>query len=229
MRKAISICLLITLAALATFLATPVEATLKKSKHSTASLRDGDLIFQQSVSDLSTAIQMATHSKYSHCGILYKNEKGWQVFEAVQPVCLTPLEDWIARGANKHYVIKRLKNTGVLTPEALKKMKAYGETLQGRDYDIYFNWGDERIYCSELIWKIYRHGTGLEIGKLQKLREFDLSSKLVQQKLREHYGNAVPLDEPVISPVSVFNSDLLETVSKYVTRYSLLVSCEWVI
>lgn len=54
-------------------------------------LHEGDLIFHTSLSAQSQAIQLATHSPYSHCGILYRNGKEWQVFEAVQPVKLTPL------------------------------------------------------------------------------------------------------------------------------------------
>ena len=35
-------------------------------------IKDGDLIFQTSLSQQSKAIQLATKSKYSHCGIIYK-------------------------------------------------------------------------------------------------------------------------------------------------------------
>ena len=54
-------------------------------------LHEGDLIFHTSLSAQSQAIQLATHSPYSHCGLLYKTNGEWQVFEAVQPVKLTPL------------------------------------------------------------------------------------------------------------------------------------------
>lgn len=40
-------------------------------------LRDGDLIFHTSQSAQSQAIQLATHSPYSHCGIVYKNAGQW--------------------------------------------------------------------------------------------------------------------------------------------------------
>jgi hypothetical protein len=179
-----------------------------------SALRDGDLIFQTSLSSQSKAIQAATHSKYSHCGIVYKNGANYFVFEAVQPVRLTPLDHWLARGKDGHYVVKRLKNADqVLTPEALEKMKAAGKQLSGRNYDLTFEWDDERVYCSELIWKVYQRATGLEIGQLQKLREFDLSDPAVQQKMKERYGDQIPLDEPVISPAAMFDSDLLTTVT----------------
>ena len=177
-----------------------------------AELNNGDLIFQTSNSAQSQAIQLATKSKYSHCGIIYKEGEEYFVFEAIQPVKKTPLEDWISRGKDGHYVVKRLKDESVLTPAALRKMKDEGETLAGKDYDLYFEWSDERIYCSELIWKVYKEGAGVEIGKLQQLKDFDLSHPAVQQKLKERYGNNIPKHEKVISPAAMFESELLYTV-----------------
>ena len=176
-------------------------------------LRDGDLIFHTSLSAQSRAIQLATHSPYSHCGIVYKEDGRWQVFEAVQPVKLTPLADWVARGQGGHFVTKRLRDAdAVLTPAALSHLKAAGQPLLGHNYDLYFGWSDDRIYCSELIWKVYERGLGRRLGQLQHLRDFDLSNPAVQAKLRERYGNSLPLNETVISPVSIFNSPELVTV-----------------
>lgn len=85
-------------------------------------LKNGDLIFQTSLSGQSKAIQVATKSKYSHCGIIYKDGKKLYVFEAVQPVKRTPLDKWIARGQDGKYVIKRLINADQdLTSAAIKK------------------------------------------------------------------------------------------------------------
>lgn len=49
----------------------------------------------------------------------------------------------------------------------MKKMKKVGEKYIGKDYDLYFEWSDSRIYCSELVWKIYKESIGLEIGNLE--------------------------------------------------------------
>jgi len=176
-------------------------------------IRDGDLIFQTSLSSQSKAIQLATKSKYSHCGIIYKENGRYYVFEAIQPVTSTPLDKWIARGKDGHYVVKRLKNAGkILTPEVLAKMKREGEKFRGKDYDLAFEWSDERIYCSELIWKIYQRATGVEIGKLERLRDFDLTSEVVRKKIKERYGDKIPMDEFVISPAAIFGSEFLMTV-----------------
>jgi uncharacterized protein YycO len=176
-------------------------------------IKNGDLIFQTSLSGQSKAIQLATKSKYSHCGIVYRDKGQLYVFEAIQPVKITPLDKWIARGENEHYVIKRLKNADqILTAATLQKMKTEGDKFKGKDYDLTFEWSDDKIYCSELIWKIYQRATGIEIGKLEKLSDFDLTNEVVKKKMKERYGNSIPVDEKVISPASIFDSELLMKV-----------------
>lgn len=128
---------------------------------------------------------------------------------------LTPLNDWIARGKNGHFVVKRLRDTRVLTPAVLKRMRTTGDRYRGKNYDLYFEWNDDRIYCSELVWKIYKQGAGVEIGGLQKLREFDLSHEAVRAKMRERYGNRIPRNEPVISPAAMFDSPVLVEVTRH--------------
>jgi uncharacterized protein YycO len=175
--------------------------------------KNGDLIFQTSLSGQSKAIQLATKSKYSHCGLIYKDGNDFYVFEAVQPVKRTPLDKWIARGQDGKYVIKRLKNADqVLTPTTLTKMKQVGDQFKGKNYDLTFEWSDDKIYCSELIWKIYQRATGIEIGKLEKLSDFDLTNEAVKKKMKERYGDKIPTEEIVISPASIFDSELLTTV-----------------
>lgn len=177
------------------------------------SIREGDIIFQTSLSAQSKAIQLATQSKYSHCGIIFKDKNGYYVLEAISQVKRTPLAQWITRGQGKNFVVKRLKNADqVLNPVMLVKMKREGQQLTGKAYDLTFEWSDTQIYCSELIWKIYERSTGLRIGKLEKLRDFDLSNDIVKKKMKARYGNRVPMHETVISPVSIFNSKLLKTV-----------------
>jgi hypothetical protein len=127
---------------------------------------------------------------------------------------MTPLDDWIRRGKNGHFVVKRLRDHAALTPAVLKRMRAVGERYRGRDYDLYFEWSDARIYCSELVWKIYKQGASVEIGRLQALREFDLSEPAVRAKMRERYGNKIPRGEPVISPAAMFDSDRLIEVAR---------------
>jgi hypothetical protein len=178
-------------------------------------LRDCDIVFQVSRSGQSRAIQIATRSKYSHMGIVFFVDGRPMVLEATTPVRLTPWNLWVLKGVGGHVVVKRLKNAaGALTPGIVRKMRDLGFSWLGRKYDGRFEWTDDRLYCSELVWKLYRRAAGIEVGRLGTLADFDLSHPVVRKKLRERYGGTIPLAEPVIAPSAMFDSNLLTTVYK---------------
>jgi uncharacterized protein YycO len=177
--------------------------------------QNGDVIFHTSQSSQSLAIQKATKSQYSHMGIIFLKNGTPFVFEAVGPVKFTPLRDWVARGKGKHYVVKRLANAQeVIAQEAANRVVEVGKLFEGKPYDLYFEWSDDRMYCSELVWKLYKRALNIEIGTLQTMGEFDFSDPLVQEKIRERFGDSLPKEETVISPAAIFASNLLIEVHK---------------
>jgi hypothetical protein len=180
-----------------------------------ADVREGDIIFQASLSSQSIAVQRATGSPYSHMGIILFRDGKPYVLEAIGTVQYTPLKAWIARGDGGHFVIKRLKDADrVLTPAAMAKLRKVAATFAGKPYDPTFRWSDARIYCSELVWKIYDRGVGVRIGRLQRFRDFKLDDPAVQAKIRQRYGKAVPMNEKVISPGEMFSFNGLITVAE---------------
>lgn len=172
----------------------------------------GDIVFHTSTSRQSQAVQAATHSPYSHMGIVMVRQGKPVVLEAVQPVKYTPLAAWLGRGKGGHYVVKRLKSP--LDAAAGARLQADAARYLGKPYDLTFEWSDKRIYCSELVWKLYKSAAGIELAPLARLGSFDLSHPAVRAKLRERYGDRVPMDEPVIAPVAIFDSPLLVQVEK---------------
>lgn len=192
------------------FLLAFLPATLFAQSNANA-LAEGDIIFQSNISPQCQAIELATHSKYSHCGMLFKKGNEWYVWEAVQPVTQTRLQEWVLRG-DKHFVVKRLIKDSLITPGVITKMQEAGMKYMGKNYDSYFEWSDDRIYCSELVWKIYKETLNIEVGKLNPLRTYDLSHPLVKATLKERYGNKIPLEEKMVSPGDIFESPLLKTV-----------------
>ncbi|MFM7671389.1 MAG: YiiX family permuted papain-like enzyme [Bacteroidota bacterium] len=175
--------------------------------------RQGDIVFQVSRSGQGAAIQAATRSKYSHCGMLFQESGKFYVLEAVQPVKITSIEKWIKQGDDGHYVIKRLKEAEkVLTPAVIEEMKKEGKKMLGKNYDLTFRWSDDRIYCSELVWKIYQRTTGIELASLDSFRDFDLTGELTRMILKDRFGDKVPYDEKAISPGKLFESDRLRRV-----------------
>ena len=170
----------------------------------------GDVIFQTSNSSQSKAIQLATESQYSHCGMVVRTDGRLMVFEAVQPVKLTPINEFINRGTNG-YVVKRLKESyGTFPDKEQSELQTLISRYIGKDYDIYFNWSDEELYCSELVWKIYDEYLGIELCKPRPLSDYNLSHPLVKEQLKKRYGSNLPMDEPMVSPQDLFESKLLE-------------------
>ncbi|EGI4199747.1 peptidase, partial [Escherichia coli] len=93
----------------------------------------GDIIFQISRSSQSKAIQLATHSDYSHTGMLVIRNKKPYVFEAAGPVKYTPLKQWIAHGEDGKYIVRRVE--GGLNTEQQQKLAQTAKRYLGKPYD----------------------------------------------------------------------------------------------
>ena len=90
-------------------------------------------------------------------------------------------------------------------------MKDKGFSWIGKHYDFYFEWSDDRLYCSELVFKLYEE-LEIKLGEKKPLSSYDLSNPIVQYKLKERYGNNIPYDSEMISPGEIYNSEKLITV-----------------
>lgn len=214
-RKILAILALVVLPLLvfAGYKALPFGALKKAATPLT--VKEGDILFQESESAQCTAVKKATKSRYSHCGIVLKHHGKLEVFEAIQPVCYTPLEEWIERGNSGHVVIKRLRSYPQgLDSLVLRTMHNIAEDFEGKNYDIYFGWKDDRIYCSELVWKLYQRAMKTELGQLRTLKDFDLSSPEVRQIMTSRYGNNIPYLEQVIAPSDIYDCPLLYEVER---------------
>ncbi len=173
-------------------------------------LQQGDMVFQESRSSQSAALKAATGSRYTHVGLLEHRDDGWWVLEAVSPVKRTPLADWVARGVDGHAVFERLDPP--LEPAQRDAVLATAAGWLGRPYDLPFLWSDDALYCSELVWKAYRRGAGLELVPLRRHGDYQLTSPEVQAKIRERYPAGIPADEPVVAPSDLFGAPGLVVV-----------------
>ena len=195
--------------------AAAVLSALSMAAAAAPDFQTGDMVFQQSRSAQSLAIQQATRSPYSHMGMIVTRQGKPYVLEAAARVSYTPLSQWTAQGERGHYVVKRLRDTSLLTPQARDQLAKTGAEYVGKPYDLVFAWSDEQIYCSELVWKIYQRALGVKVGALAPLKSFDLASPAVRAKMQERYGKNIPWDEPIISPAAMYESDQLVTVGTF--------------
>jgi Permuted papain-like amidase enzyme, YaeF/YiiX, C92 family len=171
--------------------------------------REGDIVFQSLPrGDLVNAIEGITQSPFSHCGVVMKNTDGaWVVHESIGMVRETPLYLWIVRGRGARIDAWRTRDAALADPaKLLPALKHYA----GRPYDYSYAPGDDKIYCSELVFLAYRDATGVELGTWEKLG--DLNWRPYERFIRDTEGGKLPLDRPMVSPVSVTRSPLLEKV-----------------
>jgi len=172
------------------------------------------VVFQSSTSGQSLAIQLATDSKYSHVGMVIGHQNGdWQILEAVQPVRMTALSLWKKGGDTEEIAVRRVLGADSLITEKVKdQMIRKGTSFLGKNYDIYFDWSDDEMYCSELVWKVYHETLGLDLGELRPLKDFNLKSPEVKRIMKQRYGDNIPWESMMISPGDMYESELFETV-----------------
>lgn len=177
--------------------------------------QNGDVIFQSIRSSQSDAIQLASHSKYSHCGIIFWEGDKCYVYEAFKNVRTTPIDKFLERSENHQYAVRRLKDAATLfsTNDKVNTfIRIYYKRFNGKPYDILYGASDDKIYCSELVWRLFKEAGDLDVGEWRLLRNFDLQNAVVQEQLQLTYGDHIPLDENIVSPEALYVSDKFITV-----------------
>lgn len=171
--------------------------------------QDGDVIFQPLPhGPVVWAIEGVTKSPYSHCGIVGQKNGRRVVYEAIGSVRITPLKEFLRRGRGGGFVVYRLRDEHRHhIPETLRCCEKY----LGRPYDIRYRLDDEKIYCSELVYKAFRDATdGQQLGDLVKFG--DMNWGPYEALIRRIEGGPVPVDREMITPRDLARARQLEPV-----------------
>lgn len=178
----------------------PVESTPAPAPAS--KYAEGDIIFIQSQTTQAAALRESTESVWTHVGILIKKSSAWYVAEAVGPLKETPFAEFIGRSKNKSYKVVRYKHFDAATMTAALKRSI---PKYNKPYDIYFEWNQDKIYCSELTYLVMKEVTGFELGRMQKMKEMKLDGPYAQALIKKRYtdtGREFDPDELIVTPVS---------------------------
>lgn len=179
--------------------------------------QEGDLLFQSLFRvPLVDAIEGSTGSPFSHCGIVHQRPDGWVVIEAIGPVKETPLENWIFQARDRTFTAYRL-NAGLQAriPAIISEAK----TFLGRPYDVNYDLDDQKIYCSELIYKACLQATGEKLGQLEKLG--NLNWKPYETLIKAIEKGPVPIDRLMITPRHLSEAPQLTKVYYHVPGTAL--------
>lgn len=171
--------------------------------------QEGDVIFQSLPNGpIVWAIEGVTRSPYSHCGIVAKRDGQWFVYEAYRGVSATRLKTFLFRGRGGGFAVYRLLD---YHRHHIPQTLACCETYLGRPYDIRYRLDDEKIYCSELIYKAYRDATeGERLGDLSRFG--DMNWQPYEILIKQVEGGEVPVDCAMITPVELARAWQLEPV-----------------
>jgi len=169
----------------------------------------GDVLFQSLPhNELTDAIEGASKSPYSHCGIVVRRGEAWLVLEANGPgVREIELDRWIRQGRGAGFATYRFE--AKYTPR-IGSIIAAARKFLGKPYDIHYDMDDGKIYCSELIYKAFLDATGEELGTIRKLGELDW--KPHEAIIRKIENGGLPLERRMITPGDMAAAKQLQPV-----------------
>lgn len=158
-------------------------------------LKEGDIVFIESQSSQSPYVKLGTMSKWTHCGIVVDTPEGLKVLEASKTVRLTPYATFIGAAKNENWCVKRPKKT-------IKGPISYRKYL-GQPYDIEFKFDNGKMYCSELVWLIYKDN-GIELCKPRKVSSFIMTRIPKVKKLM--LKRNISMSQTVVPPVDIYKA-----------------------
>ena len=158
-------------------------------------LQEGDIVFIESQSSQSPYIKVGTMSKWTHCGVVVNTPDGMKVLEASKTVKLTPFNSFIGSAKNENWCIKRPK-------QKLTKPINYNKFI-GQPYDLEFKFNNGKMYCSELVWLVYKE-QGIELCKPRKVSSFIMTRIPKVKKLMNKRN--IQMNQEAVAPVDIYKA-----------------------
>lgn len=158
----------------------------------------GDIVFIESQSSQSPYIKLGTMSKWTHCGVVVDTPEGLKVLEASKTVRLTPFNSFISSAKNDNWYIKRPE-------QKLREPISYQKYL-GQPYDLEFKFDNGKMYCSELVWLIYKD-QGIELCEPRNVSSFVMTRIPRVRKLMDKRN--ISMNQKVVAPVDIYNASSL--------------------
>ncbi|MEE9349952.1 MAG: YiiX/YebB-like N1pC/P60 family cysteine hydrolase [Flavobacteriaceae bacterium] len=178
-------------------------------------LQTGDLLFQDlNCGDLCNAIENATLGKngerFSHIGIVSVEGNEIFVYEAYDGVSKTPIAKFLKRdlklNENSSVVIGRLKESfQKFIPNAIKE----ADKRIGLPYDDAFKLNNNKYYCSEFIYDIFKNDEKLifKIKPMTFVNQKTGKTDIVWKTYFEKQKLPIPEGELGCNPIEYYESE----------------------
>lgn len=178
-------------------------------------LETGDVVFQYTNTRVAAVTESVTDSPVTHAGIVIKRGKNLMILEAGRKVKFTSVKNFIRKSKNGWFAVQRPVKK--LTPEQKAKLIKNSKKWLGKPYDIRFAWDSKKIYCTELVYKMYKE-IGIEISDLETkgdilYRDSGYSWQLALY-IKKVYGDKSKINkkEKILTPVKLLFSDKMNIV-----------------
>ena len=134
-------------------------------------LKSGDIILQPLNCWTCYLIEAQENSEYSHMGLYLKIDNRDYVLEAFGKVRLVSLEKFLEKTEkNTKLLVRRFKNKNFIESELINRSLSFLEHEYDKDFiwDNFDDEGKEKLYCSELVYKVFEpFYSGLPIKRMR--------------------------------------------------------------
>jgi len=184
-------------------------------------LQEGDFIFQDLDCELCEAIEAVTQGyegyNFSHVGLVKRRGDIVLIGEAINEdgVVWTPLSDFVDRCRNENGIpqllVMRLRQSyQSFIPSAIEFITANTH----RAYDPIYTYGDERYYCSELLYDAFLSGDSSLFNLEPMTFKKPATDRYFPAWIRyfEQLGHPIPEGAPGINPGGMSTFEGLKAV-----------------
>ncbi|MCK9224436.1 MAG: hypothetical protein M0R46_11345 [Candidatus Muirbacterium halophilum] len=165
----------------------------------------GDIIGHYSNADFLGFFRNVAKSDFNHVGIIIVNDGIPMVFEATGGgVGFNSLDNFSARGNGKYTVLRVKPENSEIISNVIEQALFYN----GISYDNSFKFSDEKIYCSELVYKAYQKGGNLKVGNIQQVKDVIGIQQYnpIFKGIAGNFVKDISMDQEVIMPDSIMKS-----------------------
>jgi len=168
-------------------------------------LHDGDIVFRGT----NWGVATLTASKWTHCGVVFKENGQWIVYDAVGKRSKPKtLKEW----KRFPYIYRVVRPKTPLSEQQLKKAKRYLKNNWNKYYDNSYCWTDNKQYCSELVWKSY-HAAGVDLTEPRKVNSFLVYKILPEKAIKKIIKQkGFSIEDPMVPPCDLVHSTKVRRV-----------------
>ncbi len=186
-------------------------------------LKEGDLLFQQlNCGSLCKAIDAVTYGihgrDFSHCAIVVKASDSLQVVEAIGGVVQYKSIFEFYKRTNDNSIVKHITQMR-LKPEythLIHKATYFAKDLVGTPYDNEFRMNNGSMYCSELLYEVFKYAhNGIAFFPLQPMTFKSPNTKKYFPAWVKYYkalGKPIPQGKLGTNPGAISRSNKLTLI-----------------